>query len=265
MSVCYNDVITRDGKRVRKMLLNGNNVKIFSVMDMSWPPTVANVKGRNLAALSLRLRGDARISSDGVNERLCDGDVLYMPKGVDYRLEAGNERILVVHFDADADIPTAMKVYRPKDNARILSLFEQLFDAWNKKEDGYMFLSLSLFYRILYELTRTDASKGETSAISESVAYLHLHYTDPMLSVAFLSKKSYMSDTYFRRIFRRLYGKNPHEYLTGLRLSHAAVLLEEHHGTVEEIALSSGFSDAKYFSTVFRKHFGRPPSKYRNG
>lgn len=46
-----------------------------------------------------------------------------------------------------------------------------------------------------------------------------------------------------------------------MRLERAAELLRA-GVPVGEVALQTGFANSKYFSTLFKKHFGISPSKY---
>ncbi len=54
----------------------------------------------------------------------------------------------------------------------------------------------------------------------------------------------------------------PNEYLTRFRINKAAALLRSSNLSVGEAAYSTGFSDQLYFSRVFKKYKGVPPSKY---
>ena len=47
-----------------------------------------------------------------------------------------------------------------------------------------------------------------------------------------------------------------------LRIEYAKELIHSKYYTISQCAEMSGFSDAKYFSTVFKKYTGIPPSKY---
>jgi LacI family transcriptional regulator len=63
--------------------------------------------------------------------------------------------------------------------------------------------------------------------------------------------------------FRRSLGRTPHEEIMRVRLNRARLLLAESDLTLERIAALAGFSHVEYFSTVFRKEAGLPPSRYR--
>lgn len=54
----------------------------------------------------------------------------------------------------------------------------------------------------------------------------------------------------------------PADYIRLIRLKHAATLLKEGKHNISEISGMTGFSDAKYFREVFKKHFKVSPSQY---
>ena len=51
---------------------------------------------------------------------------------------------------------------------------------------------------------------------------------------------------------------------SGYRINKAAALLKAGNLSVGEVAYSTGFSDQLYFSRVFKRHMGVPPSRYLN-
>ena len=53
------------------------------------------------------------------------------------------------------------------------------------------------------------------------------------------------------------------EFILDIRLKRAAMLLSESDKTVSEISYMTGFVNPKYFSTIFKKHFGKTPSEYK--
>ena len=61
----------------------------------------------------------------------------------------------------------------------------------------------------------------------------------------------------------RAVGLSLQTYIEGQRLARAAQMLALTNWTVAQIARDVGFADAYYFSTRFRRHFGKPPTMYR--
>jgi AraC family transcriptional regulator len=73
-----------------------------------------------------------------------------------------------------------------------------------------------------------------------------------------------LSPFHFLRLFSKVVGVTPHQYLVRLRLRHAARLLAEHEPSVTEIALDVGFADLSNFVRTFRRAAGVPPRDFRN-
>lgn len=70
-----------------------------------------------------------------------------------------------------------------------------------------------------------------------------------------------MSRTLLYEKTRKLLGMAPNDFIRDIRLKQAKVLLEEGRQSVTEVAEACGFSDVRYFSTVFKKYYGISPSK----
>ncbi len=64
-------------------------------------------------------------------------------------------------------------------------------------------------------------------------------------------------------LFKNEYGISPQEYLLNLRIEKAKeLLLNEKQLLISEIALAVGYSDALYFSRLFRKKVGISPKEF---
>lgn len=85
---------------------------------------------------------------------------------------------------------------------------------------------------------------------------------NPALTVDVLCNLMNMSRTSFYNKLRDLTDQAPADYIRLIRLKRAVQLLKEGTHTITEIAEMTGFSDAKYFREVFKKHYGVSPSQY---
>lgn len=74
----------------------------------------------------------------------------------------------------------------------------------------------------------------------------------------FSCSRSYMSTQ-----FNKFKGKTIREYITELRIADAKALLKHSTLNITEIAFSVGFSDANYFSYIFKKLNKLSPLEYR--
>ena len=99
--------------------------------------------------------------------------------------------------------------------------------------------------------------------IEEAKSYISKNYSDCELSVEKLCSNLHVSPTYFSTIFKREMGTSFVNYLTSVRLEEAINLLNTTDDKTYIIATKVGYSQANYFSYVFKKSFGVSPSKYR--
>lgn len=72
-----------------------------------------------------------------------------------------------------------------------------------------------------------------------------------------------MNASYLSSVFKKETGMTYSDYLTYSRVKHASRLLVETDMNINEIAVKSGYSDARYFSKQFLKQVGLKPSEYR--
>lgn len=68
---------------------------------------------------------------------------------------------------------------------------------------------------------------------------------------------------YLCRLFSRFHDESPYQFLTRLRMQHAASLLLEEGVSVKEAANATGFPDPFHFSRVFKSIHRVPPSRFR--
>ncbi len=242
------------------------SVRIISVFSPSWSGNHTAVAPRPFNALSFRLSGNAVFTDGERRVETADSDMVFMPEGVGYHLHSGAEKIIAVHFELLGKKQNFFESFRPEKPERFRELFLSMCEAWENKKPGYILHVTSLFYRVLEEIVKQNAREGrspEFEKIREAVFYMNTHYTDSTLTVKRLCELAGVSDTYFRRLFYREFGMTPVKYLTELRVAYAAELLESGYYSVRQVALECGFSDPKYFGTVFCRHMGKNPSDYR--
>ena len=72
-----------------------------------------------------------------------------------------------------------------------------------------------------------------------------------------------MSPYHFLRLFSRVLGVTPHQYLVRSRLRHAARLLADDSRPITEVAFEVGFGDLSNFVRTFRRAAGVSPRRFR--
>ena len=85
--------------------------------------------------------------------------------------------------------------------------------------------------------------------------------SDTDFTIDRLCREMAMSRTLFYGKLKTLTGQGPQDFIRLIRLEQAAQYLKQ-GDSVLDVSVKTGFVNVKYFSTVFKKHFGVSPSKY---
>jgi len=95
--------------------------------------------------------------------------------------------------------------------------------------------------------------------LKKLVEYIEENYSQD-LSVEILSNHCCVSRTVLYNKVKGLTGLSPLEFVRQMKLKIANQLLQKGYA-VSEVAFQVGYSDIKYFSKLFKKQYGYPPSK----
>jgi AraC-like DNA-binding protein len=100
--------------------------------------------------------------------------------------------------------------------------------------------------------------------IRRSVELMHTQL-DQDLTLKALAAASYLSPFHFARLFKKLTGASPHNYLAGIRASRAQLLLADTDLSVTEIGARVGYLSGSHFTKAFRLATGTTPREFRKG
>lgn len=144
-------------------------------------------------------------------------------------------------------------------------------DAYAQKDDdaiGAIAQRLvALHTDVAERVTRLPALRATTREeirrrLDRAVAWIHGNL-DGDLSLERIASDACLAPFHFHRLFTSYFGETPHRYVTRLRLQRAMALLRGSDRAVADIALDCGFESAGSFTTLFSRHFGAPPSRFR--
>ena len=77
-----------------------------------------------------------------------------------------------------------------------------------------------------------------------------------------ISEQACFSKFHFIRVFKKIYGKAPHQYLSYVRIEKAKQLLKEDI-SVTEVCFAVGFDSVSSFIGLFKRSVGQTPLAYQ--
>lgn len=122
-----------------------------------------------------------------------------------------------------------------------------------------------LLIRLMQTQARSMVEKNivkNKSRIGFAVDYIkkNLHQK---LSIDSIAKMAYVSKSNFFKMFKDELGTSPNEFILQERINRAKELLANQN-SIKETAYQTGFSDANYFTRVFKQLVGVTPKSYQD-
>lgn len=192
--------------------------------------------------LHVRFPGEVRVSDDGLGPACRD---------------CPNDAVVVPLF------------FRSANPERIEILFHQLQHLANSKlryRAALPFVATSLLIEIAEQALPPDADGAafvSDPLVAEIAEWIRVHATD-QITVSWIADRYGYNRDYLSRLFKKATGMNLQEYIVHQKLARAKALLAGTTRTVKQIAHEVGFSDAKSFIRLFRKHERLTPTGYRS-
>ena len=159
-------------------------------------------------------------------------------------------------------------IYNIGINENIIRLFDDIIRETTLKKHCYQSICEGKLLELLGYISRIASSEpGINSSDKSGLIYSAIEQMrEEPLKKADTCKVAAMlglSRGRFEHLFKEVTGLPPHKYQTKLRLDRSRYLLKNTQLNISEIAFMTGFSDSLYFSRIFKKTFGCPPTKYR--
>lgn len=219
--------------------------------------------GRNFSALSFRLKADTVLISNGKEYEMKDNTIAFVPANLDYERISNADELIVIHFDIANYCEKNIDFFVPENKEKLKELFLNILQCWNKKETGYKFKCSAMLYEILALCYKENYKKENSdSKIRASVDYIKKNFKNTDISIKRIAEKSFISEVYFRKLFKKEYGISPQKYIINLRIQNAVQMISTGYYSLKEVAVLSGYTDYKYFSVEFKKQTGVAPSEY---
>ena len=151
-------------------------------------------------------------------------------------------------------------------------LFCLLLKEYTDKSVGYYDLIRAYLIELIVKIFRKLQKNNLESTLSESkkgeyiklaIQYVENRYREK-IELKDIAYRSFFSVSHFSRLFKTTTGMCFSEYLQKTRVKHACEMLTNSNLSVAEIAEPTGFTDTKFFYTIFKKFIGKTPCEFRD-
>ena len=98
--------------------------------------------------------------------------------------------------------------------------------------------------------------------VSAIQKYVDEHFSEVEFSLDLLGNEFKYNKKYLSTVFKKHVGVGIVDYLHSVRVQHACTMLHQGFSSVSDVAFRCGYSDAQYFSKVFKSRMGVSPRAY---
>lgn len=217
------------------------------------------------------------------------GEMLYIPAGVPYKLKGQYLEAAVITFDVtsenpepDCKIPPAASEAfdeslchgaMPEPFDKFMKMSEMESEADALRNVCNLFISAEGTFRarasatvksVLIKLAEAADENALPARMVESLDnYIRENYTDDISNTELGALFGY-HPFYISKMLKDRKGITLKQYIIKYKLKAARAMLECSAKTINDIAEETGFTDASYFTKMFKSAFGETPKEYRN-
>ncbi|MBW7454954.1 AraC family transcriptional regulator [Paenibacillus sepulcri] len=245
-------------------------------------------------------QGQAATWIGGERHDIAPGQLIFIPAGVYHRNEvlSSYAQFMGIHFDFQDELDIVSEVDMVVNEAAVqeikfgvealaegfeplseklvytptplcVQLMEQIVHEFTMRPPAYHLLCKALMLQVLGLLLRSQRTYNPVNLPLQGDRILEVMTAmeaDPAASWSnpVLAEQLAMNQDHMIKVFKKVAGMPPGEYVQMLRHREARRLLRETNLSVGEIGAQVGYPDIHYFSRLFRSSEGIPPKAYRN-
>lgn len=162
----------------------------------------------------------------------------------------------------------------PGHDEKLSELFGSLESELNDEKPGKEIVIRAVIEQLLVHLIRSYSTVKRSHELElsrvglvdrrvrRSVELMHAQL-DQDLSLKTLAAASYLSPFHFARLFKKVTGATPHNYLAAIRVNKAQLLLADTQLSVTQVGAKVGYLSSSHFTKAFRNATGTTPREFR--
>ena len=215
--------------------------------------------------------GNGFLHTTGQINPICKGDVFFTFPASPFKIiPEDNLSYMYISFIGTRG-NMLMEKFGINNKKNVHKGFEELCDFW---EQGLSFSStlqdiasesvlLYTFAKIGQGIEIQDGDNTQkSSAVPAIKKCIDDNFSDPSFSLDTIRRELSYNKKYISSVFKKHMGTGVTEYVNTIRIQQACNMLQQGYTCISDVAYKCGFSDAQYFSKVFKKQIGITPTLY---
>jgi len=152
----------------------------------------------------------------------------------------------------------------PPQLNHIMMLLDQMKEERKALKTGHKLIIRNLFEALIINLCRCYSNidtphSRQLFTVAKTIDFLEKNFSND-ITLSFLASRVKMPVSTFGRIFKKITGCSPINYLIRLRIEKAVEMIEQNSQLrVTDVFMSSGFYDISYFTRKFKSIMGITP------
>ncbi len=229
---------------------------------------------------------------DGTEYAIAAGDVFVALPTLPHEIISSTELPLGIYFwahtlttntpltkssslDQLLDAFTNSRQYVSRQTATIQNIIDLITDEIIHQPPGYLYSIQALVTKLILDTLRAltelpyvqeaiePAYHNPAERTAQTIRhYLHDNY-DRGLSLRDVAAQVHLSERHASRLFKQQVGVSIAGYIASYRLKMASTMLLDPTYSIKEVAKKCGYTDVRYFTTVFHRQFGTTPDRFR--
>jgi len=151
-------------------------------------------------------------------------------------------------------------------NEEVVTLFTRVMDVVRIGLNSSQAYLSGMLFHILGLIVAVSSDKIQKDLNFQKIQQAKIIMNESIfedITISEIASKLNISYSLFRKLFKKMAGISPAKYFSELKLKKAKHLLVETSFTVKEIAFMLNGKNPENFYTIFKKHTGETPLKYR--
>lgn len=147
----------------------------------------------------------------------------------------------------------------------LLAIYSQIFELVRYQRPLYQVRASSLVLTLVAEILaheRTVVQYNHSEQLVEKARFLMEENIYGEININAIAGMLEVSTSHLNEVFKSYTAMTPYQYFISIKIRKAKELLEGGDLPIKEVAFRLGFDDPYYFSRLFRKKAGLPPSKW---